>query len=136
MRRHEQQLAVDTRVREVGSVRARKRVSTEHVSHDATRDVEHAETERVEAGERDSGQIRTLEDGSVSIPIFEERLVVSKELFVRERIVIKRRVETETERIEADLRVEHIEVEGDVQEPATERANTTQHDGRNERHGS
>jgi sporulation protein YlmC with PRC-barrel domain len=55
-----------------------------------------------------------LSDGSVSIPLFEERLVVRKELVVRERVVIRKRTVTEEHRIEADLRSERIEVEGDV----------------------
>jgi uncharacterized protein (TIGR02271 family) len=76
--------------------------------------VEYGDFERAPATDRDSGEIETLEDGSVSIPLFEERLVVSKELFVRERVILRKRTVTEEHRVEAELRKERIEVEGDV----------------------
>lgn len=67
--------------------------------------------ERVPAGEGDSGEIETLPDGSVSIPVLEEQLVVTKRTVVRERIVVRKEVATETERVEAELRREHVDVD-------------------------
>jgi uncharacterized protein (TIGR02271 family) len=59
----------------------------------------------------DSGKVETLPDGSISIPVLEERLVVKKETFVRERIIVSKDAETTTERIEDELRKEQVEVE-------------------------
>ena len=109
--RHEEELVVDTREHEVGAIRARKRVETEEVEELVPRQTEYADIERVERADGDSGEIETLPDGSVSIPIFEEELVVTKRLVVRERVVIRKRTSTEQHRIEAELRKERIEID-------------------------
>ena len=111
--RSEEELDVATRQREAGRVRARKVVDHEQVERTVPVGTEHAETERVAAAEGDSGQVETLADGSLSIPIFEERLVVEKRLVVRERIIIRKHTVYEDRRITADLRRERIEVEVD-----------------------
>ena len=116
--RHEEELRVDARPVEVGAVRARKRVESESVDRVYDREIEYAdELERAEAQENDSGEIETLPDGSVSIPIFEERLVVRKEVVVRERVVLRKRTVVEQQRVEAELRKERVEIEreGDVE---------------------
>jgi uncharacterized protein (TIGR02271 family) len=113
--RHEEELELGTQEYEAGSVRARKRVESEQVERVEPRSVEYGDFERAPVNEGDSGEIETLEDGSISIPLFEERLVVSKELFVRERVILRKRTVTEQQRIEAELRKEQIEVEGDVE---------------------
>ena len=61
----------------------------------------------------DSGKVETLPDGSISIPILEERLVVTKQTFVRERVIVSKDVETRTEHIEEELRREQVEVEAE-----------------------
>jgi uncharacterized protein (TIGR02271 family) len=113
--RHEEELQLEAEAYEAGSVRARKRVETDHVERVEPRSVEYGDFERAPVSDGDSGEIETLEDGSISIPLFEERLVVSKELFVRERVILRKRTVTEQHRIEAELRKEEIEVEGDVE---------------------
>ncbi len=112
---HEEQLVVGTQEVDAGSVRARKRVESESVQRTEPRFVEHGEVERVAALENDSGKIETLEDGSVSIPLLEERLVVSKQLFVRERVILRKHKVIEQHVIEAELRTERIDIEGDVE---------------------
>jgi uncharacterized protein (TIGR02271 family) len=69
--------------------------------------------ERVPAREDDSGEIEILPDGSISIPLYEEEVVVTKRTVLRERVVIRKRVATRTERIREDLRREHVEIEAD-----------------------
>jgi uncharacterized protein (TIGR02271 family) len=69
--------------------------------------------ERLPAGEGDSGEIETLPDGSVSIPVLEEELVVTKRVVVRERIVVRKAVTSRIERVQAELRRERVELEGD-----------------------
>ena len=113
--RHEEELELGTQRYEAGSVRARKRVESEQVEPVEPRSVEYGDFERAPASDGDSGEIETLEDGSISIPLFEERLVVHKELFVRERVIVRKRTVTEQHRIEAQLRKEQIEVEGELE---------------------
>ena len=77
------------------------------------RGVERADLERVAAGDGDSGEIETLPDGSVSIPLFEEQLVVEKRLVVRERVIVSKRTLVEDQVVEAELRRERIGVDPD-----------------------
>ena len=63
--------------------------------------------------EMDSGQVETLADGSLSIPVFEEQIVVTKRLVVRERVVIRKHTVFEDHVVTADLRRERLEVEAD-----------------------
>ena len=111
--RHEETMTVEKQPVEVGTVRAHKQVETVRVAEDVPRDVEHADVERVAAAEHDSGKVETLPDGSVSIPILEEELVVTKRTVVRERVIIRKRTITEHHRVEADLRRERVEVDPD-----------------------
>ena len=110
--RHEEELRLGTRVEELGAVRAHKEVGTERVEETVPREVEHVDDlERVPPRDEDSGEVETLPDGSISIPVFEEELVVTKRLVVRERVVVRKRTEVEERRVEAELRKERIEVE-------------------------
>ncbi len=111
--RSEEELAVVKRQREAGRLRARKVVEHEQVEQVVPVGTEQAETERVEVAEGDSGKVETLADGSLSIPIFEERLVVEKRLVVRERIIIRKHTVFEDRLITADLRRERVEIEVD-----------------------
>lgn len=67
-------------------------------------------------GGYDSGEIEYLDDGSVSIPIIDEELVVYKRLVVRERVIVRKDAEIEHRRIETELRRERLEYkeEGDA----------------------
>ena len=108
--RREEELDVGTRIAPVGNVHAEKHIDVEKVGRDLPRDVEHAVVDRVAAGEGDSGQVETLPDGSISIPVLEEELVVSKRVVGRERIVLRKEVATETQRVDSELRRERVDV--------------------------
>lgn len=112
----EEQLRVGTSEQEYGSVRAKKHVDTETVEQSVQRGVEYADVDRAAPLEGDSGQVETLPDGSLSIPVFEEQIVVEKRLVVRERIIVRKRTVVEEHVVSADLRRERLEVEteGDV----------------------
>jgi uncharacterized protein (TIGR02271 family) len=113
--RSEEQAHVGTELTESGRVRVRKHVDTYPVTEVVPRNVEHADTsERVAAVEGDSGEVETLEDGSISIPIFEEVLVVTKRLVVRERVIVRKRTVVDEYTLETELRREHVTVEGDI----------------------
>ena len=111
--RSEEELRVRTETVVAGSVRAHKTIETDHVEQTVPRDIEHAEVERVAADATDSGQIETLADGSISIPVFEEQLVIEKRLVVRERVIIRKSSTTEQHPVEADLRRERVHVDVD-----------------------
>jgi uncharacterized protein (TIGR02271 family) len=113
----EERLSTSRETVETGRVRARKRSETQTVEQRVPRGVEHAEVERGgTALEGDSGLVETLEDGSLSIPVFEEQIVVEKRLVVRERIIVRKHTVYEEHVVSADLRREEldIEVDGDV----------------------
>jgi uncharacterized protein (TIGR02271 family) len=109
--RHEEELRVGKATKAYGSVRARKIVETERVAEVLPLSVEHAQIARVPAAEGDSGDIETLPDGSISIPMIEEELVVTTRTVVRERVIIRKQVLEEARVVEADLRRERIDVE-------------------------
>ncbi len=112
--RHEEELEVGTTTHEAGSVRARKHVDTQHVERVVPRDIEYSDgVEHLSPNAEDSGEVETLPDGSVSIPIFEEEIVITKRLVVRERVVLRKRTVTEEHLVEADVRQERIEIEAD-----------------------
>ena len=97
-----------------GSIGTRKEVETETVDQLVPREREFFdEVERTRPHENDSGEIETLPDGSVSIPILEEELVVTKRTVVRERVLIRKGTMTEEERVSAELRKERIEIDVD-----------------------
>jgi uncharacterized protein (TIGR02271 family) len=116
--RSEEQLRVGTTTEQIGAVRARKHVDVEHVSERVERGTEHAEMDRLDVadGETDSGQVETLPDGSLSIPVFEEQIVVTKRLVVRERVIVRKHTVFEEHVVTADLKRERLEIEaeGDV----------------------
>ena len=111
--RREEELELGTETRDLGRVRARKAVDAETVQQVAERRSEHAALERAGAEEDDSGEVITFPDGSVSIPVFEEQLVITKRLVVRERVILRKHTTTEQHRIEAELRRERVEVIGE-----------------------
>jgi uncharacterized protein (TIGR02271 family) len=111
---HQEELDIARRTESYGAVRVGKSVETRRVEQEIPREVEELEDiERMAPSENDSGEVETLEDGSVSVPIFEEELVVTKRLVVRERIVVRKRTTKDIERVVADLRRERASVEVD-----------------------
>jgi uncharacterized protein (TIGR02271 family) len=111
--RHEETLRLDAVPTEHETVRLRKRVDTDHVAEHVDLGSEEATLERVPPDEHDSGQIETLPDGSISVPLFVEELVIEKRLVVRERVIVRKRTEVEQRVVHADLRRERVEIEAD-----------------------
>lgn len=113
--RHEEEVA-GTKAggwRGAGHVRARKRVDRVRVDEVLDRDVERLESVRVPAEDGDSGRIEHLPDGSISIPLFEEELVVTKRVVLRERMILRKGVETQRQRVRDQLRRERVEIDAD-----------------------
>jgi uncharacterized protein (TIGR02271 family) len=113
--RSEEQLRIANSTEQLGTARAVKSVDTERVETRVQRGSEHADTELlpVPDAEADSGQVETLPDGSLSIPVFEEQIVVTKRLVVRERVVVRKHTVYEDQVVSAELKRERLEVEGD-----------------------
>ena len=109
----EERLTTETVTEPGGTVRARKHIEVQPFSQQVQRGTEHAELETHPVVEGDSGQVLTLDDGSVSIPVFEEQIVVTKHLVVRERVVLRKHTVYEEHVVTADLRREHLEVTSD-----------------------
>jgi stress response protein YsnF len=93
--------------------RITKDVDAERVAKYFPRDVEDIEMEHIDPNEEDSGEIETLPDGSLSIPILEEELVITKRVVVRERIIIRKQIQKEQVLVEADLRRERVSIVAD-----------------------
>ena len=114
----EEKLRTSTKTEKAGKVRAKKKVDVEKVDVRVDRGTEHADLDRVGVAdaETDSGEVETLPDGSLSIPVFEEQIVVTKRLVVRERVIVRKHTVYEEHVVSADLRRERLEVEaeGDV----------------------
>lgn len=108
---HEEDVRVGTRWEGVGSARFGRKVDTEHVAADFPRLREELAHERVPVADDDSGRIETLPDGSISIPLFEEELVVTRRTILRERVIVRKENVTEWERIEAELKRERFAVD-------------------------
>jgi uncharacterized protein (TIGR02271 family) len=112
--RSEEELTIGKRRVDAGTARAHKTVTSQQVSEPVTRQIEdYDHLDRVPPSDGDSGQIETLPDGSVSIPILEEQLVITKRLVVRERVILRKHVTLAQETVNAELRTEHIAIEAD-----------------------
>jgi uncharacterized protein (TIGR02271 family) len=109
----EEQIVPAVETVDAGSVRAKKRVETQSVQTRVDRGSEHADLRTAPAEVEDDGEVWVLEDGSVSVPVFEEEIVITKRLVVRERVVIAKHTVYEDHVVTADLRREHLDVEAD-----------------------
>jgi len=111
--RYEEEPRVDIRTVPAGSVRARREVTSRHVRERHARHLEQLAHERVPVEEGDSGEVELLADGSVSVPLFEEELVVERRQVLRERVIIRKELVTEWQTVEVNLRREHVAFETD-----------------------
>jgi uncharacterized protein (TIGR02271 family) len=90
---------------------ARRVVEHHDVAEKHARRVEHLSEERVPVTDGDSGEIEVLPDGSISIPLFEEELVVTTRVVLRERVVIRKELVEDWQTVYATLRSEQAEVD-------------------------
>jgi uncharacterized protein (TIGR02271 family) len=114
---HGEELHIEARSVDAGVARVEKTVTTHPTAAAVDRRVEGFEQlERVAPHEGDSGEIERLADGSISVPILEEQLVVTKRIVVIERVIVRKRTTIERQVIEADLRSEHVSVDHPAQD--------------------
>lgn len=113
--RHEEQLHVDTQEREAGHARLRKYVVTDHETVDVPVEREEVTVERtpLNGTEAHAGTGRIGEE-EVDVTLHEERPVVEKETVAVEEVGLNKQTVRETQRVEADVQKEQVDVETDV----------------------
>jgi stress response protein YsnF len=115
MTRSEEELRVGTTTEEAGRARLRKWVETEHVA--TTVPVER-ETARIEREPIDASNIDAalsgpeITEADHEVVLHEEHAVADTEVVPKERIRMEKETVVEQETVGAELRKEHIEVEG------------------------
>jgi uncharacterized protein (TIGR02271 family) len=120
--RYEEEPAVGKRSEIAAHARVRRLVEQAAVRAEFPRQRETLAQERVPVDENDGGKIEVLPDGSVSIPLFEEELVVTKRTVLRERMIIRKESVTDWETVEAELRREHVSFDSDEpKEPSSQK---------------
>jgi uncharacterized protein (TIGR02271 family) len=127
LQRSEEELGTGVRKREAGSMNVRKSVRTEREQVRVPRRREEVDVERVPVG-REAPGIEIGEGEEVVVQVFEEEVVVSKRVVLKEEIRLRKRVVEEVEVVEVDLRKEEVEIDDrteyggrrdDRQEPLT-----------------
>jgi uncharacterized protein (TIGR02271 family) len=111
VRRHEEEPVVARPWSESDAAKLRRVVETREVNEEHPVASEELVQERVPSAGDDSGEIEVLPDGSISIPLFEEELVVSRRLVLRERVIVRKEMITEWQSVATTLRREHVELE-------------------------
>ena len=109
VQRSEEELGTGVRQREAGSMNVKKSVRTEHEEVRVPKRREEVEVERVptnrEVADAEFG------DEEVVVQVFEEEVVVSKRIVLKEEIRLRKRVVEEVETFEVDLRKEEVEID-------------------------
>jgi uncharacterized protein (TIGR02271 family) len=115
VQRSEEELHAGTRQREAGQVNVKKGVRTEREEVRVPKRREEVDIERVPVeGEARGGSGATEADigeDEVVVQVFEEEIVVSKRVVLKEEIRLRKRVAWEEDVVEVDLRKEEVEIE-------------------------
>jgi len=131
VRRSEEELRVETREREAGEMRVRKRVRTERESLTVPKKrvevrVERVPVEGAATGE-ESAAAPEIGEEEIVVPVVEEEIVVEKRPVVKEEIRIRKQVVEDVEVVEEDVRREEVEI---VDETGRNASSHTEHDDR------
>ena len=112
--RHEERLRVGKERQETGRARLRKYVVTEHETVDVPVQREEVRIERVPLdGTEVTGG--TIGEDTVEVTLHEERAVVAKETVGVEKIELEKETVRDTERVDAEVRKEQVEIETDAE---------------------
>jgi uncharacterized protein (TIGR02271 family) len=103
----------DKRWQGMGTFRGRKHSKTATVRDVVPVATEDLDAERAPVVEGDTGRIESLPDGSISIPVYAEELVVTKRVVLKERLILRKRTVVEERTIEDTLRYEQVEFDAD-----------------------
>ena len=111
MQRSEEELGTGVRKREAGSVDVRKSVRTERERVQVPRRREEVDVERVPVGREVSEAEISGKEEEFVVRVYEEEVVVSKRVVLKEEIRLRKRVVEEVEVVEVDLRKEEVEID-------------------------
>jgi len=116
VRRSEEEIRVETREREAGEMRVRKRVHTERERLTVPKkrvevSVERVPVEGVVPEGDEAATAPQIEEEEIVVPVVEEVIVVEKRPVVKEEIRIRKRVVEEVEVVEEDVRREEVEID-------------------------
>ena len=138
VRRSEEELRVETREREAGKMRVRKRVRTETERLTVPKKRVEVTVERVPVegvlptGEEVAAEPEIGEE-EIVVPVVEEEIVVEKRPVVKEEIRIRTEVVEDVEVVEEDVRREEVEIVDETDSDASSHASSTEdteHDDR------
>jgi uncharacterized protein (TIGR02271 family) len=116
VRRSEEEIRVETREREAGEMRVRKRVRTESERLTVPKErvevtVERVPVEGTGSEADDAATAPQIEEEEIVVPVVEEEIVVEKRPVVKEEIHIRKQVVEDVEVIEEDIRREEVEID-------------------------
>lgn len=111
--RHEEQLHVGKEQRETGRARLRKYVVTDHETVDVPLEREEVRVERTPLNDTETTG-GTIGEEDVDVTLHEERPVVAKETVGVEKVGLEKDTVRDTERVDADVRKEQVDVETDA----------------------
>ena len=110
VQRSEEELRAGTRAREAGRTNVRKTVRTEREQVRVPKRREEIDIERVPGEGREASEAEIGEE-EIVVQVFEEEVVVSKRVVLKEEIRIRKKVVEDEEVVEVDLRKEEVDIE-------------------------
>jgi uncharacterized protein (TIGR02271 family) len=115
VQRSEEELRASVRERGAGQVNVKKSVRTEREVVRVPKRREEVDIERVpvegEAREASGATEADIGEDEVVVQVFEEEVVVTKRVVLKEEIRLRKRVVEDEETVEVDLRKEEVEVD-------------------------
>jgi uncharacterized protein (TIGR02271 family) len=115
VQRSQEEARVGVREREAGRVSARKSVKTEREVVRVPKRREEVDIERVpvvgEAREASGATEADIGEDEVVLQVFEEEVVVTKRVVLKEEVRLRKRVVEDEETVEVDLRKEEVEID-------------------------
>jgi uncharacterized protein (TIGR02271 family) len=111
VRRSEEEIRVETREREAGEMRVRKRVRTETERLTVPKKRVEVSVERVPVEGDETATAPQIGEEEIVVPVVEEEIVVEKRPVVKEEIRIRKRAVEEVEVVEEDVRREEVEID-------------------------
>jgi uncharacterized protein (TIGR02271 family) len=122
--RHEERLHVGKEKVATGRARLRKYVVTDTETVEVPVQREEVRVERTPLSGNESVSDRAIGEEDVEVTLHEERPVVAKETVAVERVGLEKDAVTDSERVNAEVRKEQVDVENDVDRGLTDRDRT------------
>jgi uncharacterized protein (TIGR02271 family) len=110
VQRVEEKLRADTRDREVGGVRVRKRVRTDRERLAVPKKRQEVRVERVPVEEGAASEDE-IGDDEIRVPVVEEEIVVEKRPVVKEEIRLRKEIVEEEDVVEENVRKEEVDID-------------------------